>query len=165
MAVIEAPIYGPERIAGLKSSILTSKKRLGPYTVVPIPTHHAKYLKSQAYLIKKGGRSFLYTSDLVWIDKKYHSLIGQVDLVITEASFVRKGGMVRRDSETGRVYGHNGVPDLLRLLEPFSKKFLFTHFGSWFYQDSRAAQRKLKQLGREYGIEAIAAYDGMTVTV
>src|SRR5206468_122952 len=100
----------------------------------------------------KGKCSFLYTSDLVWIDKKYHPLIKKVNLVITEASFVRKGGMINKDTITGQIFGHNGVPNLISLLKPFSKTMLFMHFGAWFYKNTKEAKKKLIMLGKEQNV-------------
>ena len=85
----------------------------------------------------------------------------KVDLVITEGSYIRKGGLVRRDKETGALFGHAGIPDLLRLFSPFTGHILLTHFGSWFYKDIRESRRKLKKLGKDYGITVHVGYDGM----
>lgn len=54
-------------------------------------------------------------------------------LIITDGSFLRKGGRVVRDREAGQIYGHNGVPDLINLFRKFTKSILIVHFGSWFY--------------------------------
>lgn len=155
------PIYAPEELPGV--AILDRETKIGPYTITPIPTHHSKNVKSYAYVVKKENLSFLYTGDIVWIDKKYHPLIGEVDLVITEASFIRKGGMVQRDSETGKLFGHNGVPNLIGLLKAFSNTILFIHFGSWFYEDVKAAKKKLALLGKENKIKTIVGYDGLVI--
>jgi ribonuclease BN (tRNA processing enzyme) len=157
-------IYAPE-VLKRRSSIQIFKRavRLGGYTIIPIPTHHSKLVKSQAYLIKKGKRSILYTGDLVWINKQYHHLFDQVDLVITEASFLRKGGMVRKDASTGLLVGHNGIPNLIDLFKKYTKTILFTHFGSWFYQDTKTAKMKLRGLCKENGTRAIVGYDGLEI--
>jgi glyoxylase-like metal-dependent hydrolase (beta-lactamase superfamily II) len=160
-ALIYAPEIPPHEQLSHKIRLFDRKKRIGPYTVIPIPTHHSKQVKSQAYLVKRGGRSFLYTGDLIWMNKEYHPLIGTVDLVITEASFLRRGGMIRRDPQTGQLFGHNGIPNLVALLKPFSSAICLVHFGSWFYKDCREARRRLQRLGREEGIEVIVGYDGL----
>ncbi|MEW5896040.1 MAG: MBL fold metallo-hydrolase [Candidatus Omnitrophota bacterium] len=134
------------------------EKQFGEYTIRPVPTRHSLRVDSQAYLVQKGSRRVFYTGDLVWIDKKYHHLLKDLDLVITEASFMRKGGMIRKDKSTGRIYGHQGIPDLVRLLGKFSRRIIFMHFGSWFYKDIRAARKKLRSLSVD--MELIVAYDG-----
>jgi ribonuclease BN (tRNA processing enzyme) len=144
------PIYAPEKPKkGIH--LLTKKHKLGPYTITPIPTHHSTKVLSQAYLIKKAGCSLLYTGDLVWIDKKYQTLLNDLDLVITDGSFIREGGMVRKDLKTGKLFGHNGVPNLIRLFQPYTKKILFVHFGAWFYKNIRQSRKKLHALGEKPG--------------
>ena len=161
----QALIYAPEKPKKefLKNcvTIFDKKMKIAGYTITAIPTHHSKLVKSQAYLIEKGKQSILYTGDLIWINKEYHHLIERVDLVITEASFIRKGGMIRRDKETQEIFGHNGVPNLIDLFKKYTKKMLFVHFGSWFFEDSKAAQQKLKALGKEKGVEVVVGYDGL----
>jgi glyoxylase-like metal-dependent hydrolase (beta-lactamase superfamily II) len=158
------PIYAPEKPSSFQSSIqvIDGEIQIGPYVITPIPTHHSKHVKSYAYVIRKQNHSFLYTGDLVWINKEYHPLIGIVDLVITEASFIRKQGMVRKDLETGTLFGHNGVPNLIKLLKPFSSRILFIHFGSWFYKNVKAAKKNLIALGKENDIQVLVGYDGFT---
>lgn len=158
----QIPIYAPESFKKVPNMhILQKQIDLSSYSITPIPTHHSKLVKSQAYLIKKGKQSILYTGDLVWINKEYHDLFDQVDLVITEASFLRKGGMIRRDKETHEIFGHNGIPNLIDLFKKHTKHILFIHFGSWFYQDTKASKKKLIALGKEKGIRSIIGHDGL----
>lgn len=161
----KAPIYAPETLPFLqkKIKILNKKKKIGPYTIIPIPTRHSLIVKSQGYIIKKGKESFFYTGDLVWIDKKYHPIIGNQNLIITEASFVKKGGMIRRNKETGQIFGHQGVPNILSLLSPFSKNFLFMHFGSWFLENVKKGKNQLIALGKEKNKHVIVGYDGLVL--
>lgn len=163
----KAPLYAPEVPKNPQNvvTLLNTQTHLGPYLVTPIPTHHGKHILSQAYVIRKENRSFLFTGDLVWIDKKYHSLIGKVDLIVCEASFIRKGGMVQRDPIGGRLFGHNGVPNLIALLKPFSNKIVFVHFGSWFYQNTKEGRKTLIRLGKEQGLEVTVGYEGLEVNV
>lgn len=154
-------VYSPEPYLHESLTILDQKKRIRGYTVTPLPTHHSKRVKSQAYWIKKGKRSFLYTGDLVWIDHAFLEQVGRVDLVITEASFIRKGGMVKKDLETGLLYGHNGIPNLIHLFKPYTDSILFTHFGSWFYE--KGAAKKIEALGKENAIKTLIGFDGMEV--
>lgn len=159
-----AQIYAPEPSLPL-IKVLKRKTQIGPYSVIPIPTHHSKHVRSQAYLIKKGKISILYTGDLIWIDKKYHRLFGKLDLVITEGSFIREGGMIRRDKATQQIYGHTGIPNLIRLFCPYASKILFMHFGSWFYRSPKASRKKLLDLGKKYQIPVLIGYDGMDLSI
>lgn len=156
----KALIFAPEKSRkGIR--VLRGRRKLGSYLVTPIPTHHSKNVKSQAYLIQKGNKSILYTGDLIWIDKKYHHLFDWVDLVITDGSFVREGGMIRKDKETNKLFGHNGIPNLIRLFQPFAKRLVFTHFGSWFFKNVKASRNKFLALGKKYNAHVVVARDGM----
>jgi ribonuclease BN (tRNA processing enzyme) len=157
-----ASLYAPES-PRLGIQILKRKRKIGPYCITPIPTHHSKYVISQAYLIEKDGISILYTGDMVWIDKKYHRLFKNINLVITEGSFIREGGMVKKDLETHKLYGHNGIPNLIRFFQPYTKLVLLTHFGSWFYQNVKESRKKLKDLGKKYQTTILVGYDGMSL--
>lgn len=161
----EAEIFAPEAVKGVKCRIISRKRKIGPYTVTPIPTHHSKLVKSQAYLIEKGGKSILYTADLVWINKEYYPLFEHVDLIITEGSFIREGGMIRKDKETGALVGHNGIPNLVRLFAPHTKKILIVHFGSWFYKNPTSSRKKLLALGNKYHVDVRVGYDGQKIKI
>lgn len=98
--------------------------------------------------------------------KKNHHYLKDLDLVVTEASFVREGGMIRRDKKTGKPYGHMGVPNLIRFFEQFTNTICFMHFGSWFYAlGARKARQKLQHLGKKYGMHVYVGYDGMVIDV
>jgi hypothetical protein len=103
----------------------------------------------------------LYTGDIIWINKEYHHLFEGLTLIITECSYYRKGGMLRRDKETGQIYGHTGAPNLVDLFKPFTRHILFTHFGNWFYKDTRSARKKLGELAESTGVHILVGYDGM----
>jgi len=161
---IETPIFGPEPYQDdINVNVLKTKKKIGSITVTPIPTIHSLKVKSQAYLIERKEEKILYTGDMIWIEKQYHSLLNHLDLVITEASFIRKGGRVSRKKESGKIYGHAGIPDLLRFFQRFTRHICFVHFGSWFYKDVEAARKKLRELSKEYELHIIAGYDGMKI--
>ncbi len=155
--------------------IFPGKLRWHGYTISAIPTEHSLKVKSQAYLIEKNGKRVLYTGDLFWIDKKYHNRLGNLDLVITEGSYLKKGGMIRRSklptddeakSQLSQPFGHTGIPNLLQLFAPHTKQIALMHFGTWFYTDgARKAHAELKNLGKQYGIEVIAGYDGLQIQV
>jgi glyoxylase-like metal-dependent hydrolase (beta-lactamase superfamily II) len=160
-APLGVPAYAPETRAGVPElRVFPGTMSYRGYSIRAIPTHHSLKVKSQAYLVERGGRRLLYTGDMFWINKQYHPLIGRVDLVVTEASFLRRGGMIRRDRATGVAYGHAGVPNLVELFAKFTAHILLVHFGSWFYEDARGARRAVASLGREHGVAVRAGYDG-----
>jgi len=102
---------------------------------------------------------------MVWINKIYHKLLKNLDLVITEASFYRKGGLVRRGGKTGEIYGHTGVPNLINLFKKFTSHIIFLHFGSWFYKDIKKAQKRFARLAKENGIKITVGYEGLEIKI
>jgi hypothetical protein len=98
---------------------------------------------------------------MIWINEEYHYLFTDLKLVITDGSYFRRGGMVRRDKETGQLYGHNGIPDLINLFQHFTRHILFIHFGSWFFKNVKGAREKLGRMGDGHGVGVYVGYDGM----
>lgn len=168
MGDLGAPVFAPEKPANypfLQVPEPAQPQTYAGYQVTPLPTHHSKKVKSQGYVVEKHGQKLLYTGDIIWLDKKYHPYLKNLNLVITEASYKRKGGLVRKDKETGILYGHNGLPDLLRLFGQFSRKFVLVHFGSWFYQDIEKSRRKLQDLAKGLGVNLTVGYDGLKLDI
>lgn len=157
----QVPLYGPEEqelIPHLKT--ITKEFRIGEFSFTPIPVIHALRLKSFGYLIQKEGKSVLITGDVAWIEKANLKNLPKVDLVVTEASFMRKGGMIRRQDD--KIFGHTGIPDLIRLLGPHTSRMVFVHYGSWFFKDIEKARDKLKSFETDE-LKVIPAHDGMEI--
>lgn len=154
----DVPVYAPE--AGNRITRLSETREISGLTVTPVPTFHSKHVQSQAYIIGKGKKRILYTGDMIWIKKTHHHKLKHLDLVITDGSYFRKGGMIRRDKQ-GKIYGHQGIPNLVNLFSKFTNHIIFTHFGSWFYKDIQEARKKLNS----FDLKVTAAYDGMKTDV
>jgi ribonuclease BN (tRNA processing enzyme) len=160
-ARLGVPVYAPEtRASSPEVAFFPGEMSFRGYAIRAIPTHHSIKVKSSAYLVEKAGRRLLYTGDLFWINKEFHPLLERLDLVVTEASFLREGGMIRRDRATGIAFGHAGVPNLIGLFAKFTRNIVFTHFGAWFYEDARKSRRALAGLGKKNGVAVRAGYDG-----
>lgn len=152
--------FGPEQPEELDSvNVRTGDFQIDDYQFRSIPTIHSLKVKSQAYIVEKYGKRLLYTGDMAWMEKKHWDELGELDLVITEGSFVKKGGMIRRDKESGQIFGHTGVPDLIRVFSKYTRHIVLMHFGTWFMKDVKAARRKIKELSPE-GVKVEAARDG-----
>jgi glyoxylase-like metal-dependent hydrolase (beta-lactamase superfamily II) len=159
------PIFAPEKYEDYGVRLLEREKTIAGYHILPIPTHHSLKVLSQAYLISRGSAKILYTGDMIWINKEYHPLFEGLDAVITEASFLRKGGWVKRDKSTGRIYGHNGLPDIIRLFRDYCRHIVLVHFGAWFYEDARRARAEIRTLARTNGVVIDPAYDGQEIVI
>src|SRR3989304_1708942 len=154
-------IYAPEKYDDVTIHITKKSFRIDGYNITPIPTIHSIKVKSNAYLIEHKGKRILYTGDMIWIEKKYHKLLKNLDAVITEASYFRKGGMVRRDKKSGNVYGHTGVPNLIHLFDNYTDILIFVHFGAWFYKNIKKARMQFATSAQEHAITIIVGYDGL----
>jgi hypothetical protein len=139
--------------------IIRGTIRVGAYTVTPVPTVHSQRVKSVGYVIEKNGERFLYTSDLVKIEPRFRHLLKGLDFVITEGSFIRSKGLIRKDRRTGLPIGHAGIPDLVRFFSRYTEHIVITHFGTWFFKDIVKARAKIQSLGNR--VQVTAAYDGM----
>jgi glyoxylase-like metal-dependent hydrolase (beta-lactamase superfamily II) len=159
------PIYAPEPFRDYGLRALDGPAEIAGCRVEPVPSHHSLKVRSQAYVIAAGGARILYTGDMVWIDKAFHHLFEGLDLVITEASYFRTGGLVIRDKATGRIYGHTGVPDLVRVFKGFCRRIVLVHFGGWFYKDIGRARTALRELGRANGVRIEPGRDGAEIVV
>ncbi|WP_372919767.1 MBL fold metallo-hydrolase [Salegentibacter sp.] len=157
------PHYGPETHPLLpKLKVISAETKISGYSITPIPVIHSKNLKSYGYVVEKDGKRVFFTGDVAWIEKTYLKEIGQVDLIITEATLIQKGGRINRSGD--KIYGHTGIPDLIRILSPLSPKMIFAHYGDWFYENIEESKEKLKSL-QPQGTEIIPAFDGLTIKV
>lgn len=161
----EADCYAPERhelIPDLK--IIEKKTDLGWYHVTPVPAIHSLKVKSSAYIIERKDTRIMITGDVAWIEKEYQNQFGEFDLVITDGSWIRKGGLIRRDKSTGQIYGHTGIPNLVKMFEGHTGHIVFMHLGSWFIKDVPKGKAKFKKFNTDT-LLVEPAYDGMRITV
>lgn len=159
------PIFAPEKNKNCPQiKIIKRINKINGYKITAIPVIHSKTAKSVAYLIERGNKKILYTGDMIWIQKNCWKFLKNLDLVITEGSFIKSGGMIQRDP-SGLLWGHQGIPDLVKFFSRFTRRIIITHFGSWFYKNQQQAEEEIKKLGKEYKIETIAGYDGMIVRI
>jgi L-ascorbate metabolism protein UlaG (beta-lactamase superfamily) len=162
--VRDAEIHLPEPTRKLPGArVMSGPVRSGSYRIVPVPTVHSLKVRSVGYVIEKGRRRVFFSSDLVSIERRYHRRLGRLDLVITEGSYMRRGGLVRTDAASGRPFGHAGIPNLIEFFRPFTARIIITHFGSWFYKDIAASIRQIASLGD--GVRTSAARDGLVVDI
>ncbi|HEY7237340.1 MAG TPA: MBL fold metallo-hydrolase [Gemmatimonadaceae bacterium] len=158
------PIFVPERTRALPDArLMTRPVTVGGYRVIPVPTRHSHKVRSLGYVVEQGRRRLFYSSDLLTIDRRYHSRLECLDLVITDGSFMRRGGMVRRDPRTRKLFGHAGIPDLVDFFRRFTRRIVITHFGSWFYHNIPASRRQIGALGD--GVRVVAARDDMVINL
>jgi ribonuclease BN (tRNA processing enzyme) len=162
--VTDAAFHLPEPTPRLpRARVMSRSVRCGSYRIVPVPTIHSLAVRSVGYVVEKDGRRVFFSSDLVSIQPRHLRRLRRLDLVITEGSYLRRGGLVRTDPVSGRRFGHTGIPDLIDLFRPFTRRIIITHFGSWFYRDIPASIRRIASLGD--GVRTSAARDGLVIEI
>lgn len=156
----EIEAYAPEISEQLENlQVVTGPFEKNGYKFTPIPVIHSLKVKSLAYIIEKGDKRLLYTGDVAWIEKKYLEKLKTMDMVITEGSFIKKGGVIRKDKNTGKIFGHTGIPDLIKMFSPYTQHIVLTHFGAWFFKDVAEGRKKIQDLAPA-NIKVEAARDG-----
>lgn len=156
---ISVPVFAPERSERLKTmSVVSRPMNVAGYRITPIPVIHSVKVRSLGYLVKKDNKQIFYTGDIVSVSENCYKRLGKLDLVITEASFLRKGGLVRKNKQ-GEIFGHTGVPDLVNLFEKFTTRIIFTHFGTRFLRDISSGIKKIKSFEKK-NLKLDIAIDG-----
>lgn len=159
----DIPVYTPEESELIpEANIIYDSFQVENYHITPIPVIHSLKVDSLAYIIEHKNDKIFISGDVAWIEKKYHEKIDHTDLTITEASFIKKGGQIRRKDD--KIYGHTGVPDLVRIFSPLTDRIVFTHYGSWFVKDVPKGRKKIKRLETEEA-ELIPAHDGLRISI
>lgn len=161
--VPEIPLFGPEENELVpKLKIIKKPFNSKGYKITPVPVIHALRLKSLGYLIEKNDKKLFITGDVAWIEKKNFENFPKVDLIITEATFFRKGGRINRKGNN--IFGHTGIPDLIRLLSPLTNKIAFSHYGDWFFeQDASKSFDQIMELQED--VILIPTHDGMELNI
>jgi ribonuclease BN (tRNA processing enzyme) len=155
-------IYSPQNPGKLKNlKVIKTNKAVyvDDYKIIPIPVIHSLKVKSFGYIIEKKSKRIFFSGDVAGIEEKYLEQLGKMDMVITEGSFLRKGGMLRKDKDTGQIFGHTGIPDLVKMFSPFTNHIVIIHFGSWFMKDVEKGKEKIERLGNK-NLKIEAACDG-----
>ncbi len=160
---ISVSLFAPEsaKLKGITVTKFTGITEVAGLTVTSVPTAHSKKVLSQGYVVENGSKRIFYTGDVAWLKKDIIESLGKFDLVLTEGSYLKKGGRVFRDKCSGYIYGHTGIPNLVKLFGEVTKHVVITHFGSWFYKNIDESKAQIASLGDEYGISVTPAYDGM----
>lgn len=157
------PHFGPERHPLLPSvQVINNEFELEGYHITPISVLHAFKLKSLGYLIQKNNKRIFLTGDVAWIEKWQRDKLPNLDLICTEATFIRNGGKINR--KEGKIFGHMGVPDLIRMLSPHTKRILFAHYGQWFFSRDSSGPDVIRALAPD-DVELIPAMDGYSIEI
>ncbi len=154
-----AEIYGPEKNTFAPTAkIINQAINWNNYKITPIETIHSIKVKSQGYVIENKNKRLFFCSDMAWIKKDVQNQLGQFDVIISEASHIKKGGFIFKNKK-GELYGHTGIPDLIKIFKNHTNRIVFIHQGSWFIRDIKSGTEKIKDL-EEKNLSLEMAYDG-----
>jgi phosphoribosyl 1,2-cyclic phosphodiesterase len=166
------PVYATEETwTALRRYPLDKQERVRarePFTVGEIrfeafQVEHSVLAPAVGYRIEAGRAATFYVPDLVSIDDERVALAG-LDLYVGDGAAISRSIVRRRD---GRPIGHASIRVQLDWCTSAGvSRAVFTHCGSEIVKgDARSVSRQVAALGRERGLEAAIAHDGLTLTV
>jgi phosphoribosyl 1,2-cyclic phosphodiesterase len=166
------PVYATEetwaRIARfpIKDARLVEARvpfRIGGVRFEAFSVEHSLRAPAVGYRIDAGGPSFFYVPDLAAICEPRAALCG-VSLYIGDGATVTRSMVRRRDHV---LIGHAPIAAQLGWCgEEGVSEAIFTHCGSGIVKsDARKIAARIADLGKEHGVEASIAYDGLTLTL
>lgn len=161
---VEPPIYAPEEHH--RTKLIEDTIEHGGYLVTPVPTLHSKHVKACSYIVEKDKKRLFYTGDVAEYPEGSLNDIGKFDAVISEASYINRGGRTWQDKETGKSRGHLGIPDFIEAFKPHTNRMIFMHFGSWFVRDPAKGKQQFEKLtGNFPDMDLEIAHDGVSYSL
>ena len=123
---------------------------------------HSLRAPAVGFRITADGRSVFYAPDLVEIEERAQALAA-IDLYVGDGASITRPIVRRRD---GHRIGHASIATQLGwCAQAGVARAVFTHCGSQILRDERAAEARVAELGRERGVDARLAHDGLELTV
>jgi phosphoribosyl 1,2-cyclic phosphodiesterase len=125
------------------------------------PVRHSILAPAVGYRVSAGNCSFVYLPDVADIPR-VSATLGGIDLYIGDGATIRRS-MVRE--KNGALIGHAPITRQLEWCEKTAvRRAIFTHCGSVIVRGNpRQVEGTVRQLGRERGVDACVAYDGLTL--
>lgn len=134
---------------------------IGGVKFLAFPVRHSIRAPAVGYRVSAGTCSFVYLPDVADIPGVLGALRG-IELYIGDGATMRRS-MVREKS--GVPIGHAPITRQLVWCEKAAvRRAIFTHCGSAIVRgDPRQVEGTVRQLGRERGVDARIAYDGLAL--
>lgn len=135
--------------------------RIGTLGVTAFPVVHSVLAPGVGLRLAGGNAAFFYVPDVVAIRDRAAAL-GGIDLYVGDGSTLTRP-MVRRRGTA--LFGHTTIRAQLGWCHDEGvRRALFTHCGSQIVNgDERKLGPKLRAMGRERGVDARFAHDGLEV--
>ncbi len=132
-------------------------------TVEAFPVEHSIRAPAVGLRIRAGRRVLFYVPDVVFIHDRGEALDG-VDVYVGDGAAL-SGPLVRRQDD--RLIGHTRISTQLTWCAKHGvPRAVITHCGSEIVEgDERTLGAEIRALGRERGIEAAIAHDGLEIVL
>lgn len=128
----------------------------------PFSVEHSIRCPAVGYRISAGRQGFFYVPDLVSIHRR-HEALGGLSLYIGDGATTRRP-LIRRRGR--RRIGHCTIGEQLNWCrEERIDHAVFTHCGSGIVSDHQNALLIVVAMGKEKGVDAVIACDGMELQV
>jgi phosphoribosyl 1,2-cyclic phosphodiesterase len=136
---------------------------VGKFTIEAFPVIHSVHCPAVGYRITGGKTAIFYIPDVVFIREQRRALRG-IDLYIGDGASIRRP-LVRRRGET--LFGHTTIRAQLTWCQREGvKRAIITHCGSEIVKgDTQEMTHRVRVMGRERGVEASIAHDGLRITL
>lgn len=127
------------------------------------PVMHSLRAPAVGYRIEAGRKAVFYAPDVIDVHDR-DAALNEVELFIGDGATLTKS-MVRRHDD--QLFGHTTVRAQIGWCQQAGiPRALFTHCGSEIVEgDERSLGPKVQEMGRERGVDAAIAHDGMSVVL
>ncbi|WP_119062353.1 MBL fold metallo-hydrolase [Dichotomicrobium thermohalophilum] len=136
---------------------------IGGVNFEAFPVMHSLRAPAVGYRIEAGRKTIFYVPDVVDVHDREAALAG-CELFIGDGATLTKS-LVRRHDD--KLFGHTTVRAQIGWCQEAGiPRALFTHCGSEIVEgDERTLGPKVEEMGRERGVDAAIAHDGMSVVL
>lgn len=136
---------------------------IGEFGVEAFRVEHSVRAPAVGFRIAAGGAAIFYAPDVVSVHDRSDAFVA-VDLYVGDGAAIRRSIIRRRD---GVRIGHASIREQLEwCAEEEVEWAIFTHCGSEIVRGAaRDVGAQVRALGRERGVEASIAYDGLELRV
>lgn len=168
----DCAVYATEKAwAGMATYPIEERRTLVPrepaevdgLKFVPFPVIHSLRAPAVGFRISAGRSTVFYVPDVIDVHERAAALRGARVFVGDGASLTRP--LVRRHGD--RLFGHTTVRAQLGWCQEAGvPQAVFTHCGSEIVEgDERVLGAKVRAMGRERGVAARIAYDGLDLVL
>lgn len=135
---------------------------IGGIVFEAFPVEHSILAPAVGYRITAGGATVFYVPDVVYIRERPAALSG-VELFIGDGASIHRP-LIRRRGR--RLIGHAPVSAQLTWCRKAGiERAIITHCGSQIVSARAAAAAAIRTMGKERGVDARVAHDGMELRV